>query len=222
MKKAGWILIMILLLLGGYFMLSSNNTDKQGVSYTLTGDEKRLLLTGDIIMRRGDGLVSDGIAKMLQEPFDITHCGVILEEQCKLWVVHAMQDKERGVDGIFAQSLDQFVAESRLGSVIVVRYKPTQDRTPLLTERIHYYLKQDIPFDLGFDAADSTEFYCSELLQHLFLETYGVDIFPITLSVPTADLLKYTHLFDTTAFQPVLNHHLRVVTAPAGPAISQE
>ena len=203
---------MILLLLGGYFMLSSNNTDKQGVSYSLTGDEKRLLRTGDIMMRRGDGMVSDGIAQMLAEPFDITHCGVILEEQGKLWVVHALQDHDRDIDGIFAQSLDQFVAESRPGSIIVVRYKTTEDRTPQLIERMHYYMDQDIPFDLGFDAADPSSFYCSELVQHIYMETYNTNVFPITLSMPTTDLLKYTYLVDTTAFQPIINHHIQQPT----------
>lgn len=203
---------MILLLVGSYATLKPNKINKQGASYTLTGDEKRLLRTGDIVMRRGEGMVSDGIAKILAEPFDITHCGVVLEEQGKLYVVHALQDKDRDIDGIIAQGLDQFVAESRLGSIIVVRYKTNEDHTPNLVKRIHYYLKQDIPFDLGFDAADPSAFYCSELVQHLYLETYGTDVFPITLSLPTADLLKYTYLFDTTAFQPILNHHIGLPT----------
>lgn len=208
MKKAWPIFLIILLLVGGYFLQPKNKPNKQGVSYTLTGDEKRLLHTGDIILRRGDGLVSDGIANMLKEPFDITHCGVVLEEKGKLWIVHAMQDKERGLDGILAQGLDQFVAESRPNSVIVVRYKTQQARLPQLADRMHHYLKQDIPFDLGFDASDPSSFYCSELLQHLYMDTYGTDIFPITLSLPTADLLKYTYLFDTLAFQPIINHQL--------------
>ncbi len=219
MKRIGIIVTIIVLTATALVLWPSNTNDKHGASYTLTGDEKRLLFTGDIILRRGDGLVSDGIANMLREPFDITHCGIILEEQCKLWVVHAMQDKARGVDGIFAQDLDQFVSESRTGSIIVVRFKTLEDKTPQLVDRIHYYLKQNIPFDLGFDAADPSEFYCNELLQHLFMETYGVDIFPITLSLPTTDLLKYTHLFDTTAFHPVLNHHLNPPLA--APAISK-
>lgn len=208
MKKAWPIFLIVLLLAGGYYLQPKNEPNKQGVSYTLTGDEKRLLLTGDIMMRRGDGMVSDGIANMLKEPFDVTHCGVVLEENGKLWVVHAMQDKERGLDGIFAQGLDQFVAESRPNSLIVVRYKTQQARLPQLVDRMHYYLKQDIPFDLGFDASDPSSFYCSELLQHLYMETYGIDIFPITLRLPTADLLKYTYLFDTTAFRPIINHQL--------------
>jgi hypothetical protein len=86
-----------------------------------------------------------------------------------------------------------------------------------LVDRMHYYLKQDIPFDLGFDASDSSSFYCSELLQHLYMDTYETDIFPITLSLPTADLLKYTYLFDTTAFRPIINHQLA-----AKPIMAQE
>ena len=95
MKKA-WPILIIILLVGGYFLLKPSKTHTEGVSYSLSGDEKRLLRSGDIMMRRGEGMVSDGIAKMLAEPFDITHCGLILEEQGKLWVVHALQDHDRG------------------------------------------------------------------------------------------------------------------------------
>jgi hypothetical protein len=217
MKKAWPILIILLLLVGAYCLQPNNEPNMKGVSYSLTGEEKRLLHTGDIMMRRGDGLVSDGIAKILQEPFDVTHCGVVLEENGKLWIIHAMQDKERGVDGVFAQGLEQFVAESRPSSVIVVRYKTSEAQIPKLVDRMHHYLKQDIPFDLGFDASDPSSFYCSELLQHLYMDTYETDIFPITLSLPTADLLKYTYLFDTTAFLPIINHQLA-----AKPIVVQE
>lgn len=211
MRKA-WPILIILLLGGVYYVIKPSDIQNEGVSYSLTGDEKRLLLTGDIMMRRGEGMVSDGIAKMLAEPFDITHCGIVLEERDKLWVVHALQDHDRDVDGIFAQSLDQFVAESRPGSIIVVRYKTSEDRTPQLIERMHYYMDQNIPFDLGFDAADPSAFYCSELVQHIYMETYNTDVFPITLSMPTTDLLKYTYFFDTSAFQQIINHHIQQPT----------
>ncbi|CAN5340324.1 YiiX/YebB-like N1pC/P60 family cysteine hydrolase [soil metagenome] len=210
MKKAWPILVIILLLVGSYLLKPTSKTHKKDASYALTGDEKRLLFTGDIIMRRGDGMVSDKIATMLQEPFDVTHCGLILYEKDKLWVVHTLQDKQRDLDGIFAQDLDQFVSESRPGSIIVVRYVTPEDKSAQLIERMHYYMKQNIPFDLGFDAADPSKFYCNELLQHIYQETYGVDIFPIKLKLPTTDLLKYTYLFDTAAFQPIINHHLQL------------
>ena len=108
MKKA-WLILIILLLLGGYYILKPSKTHTEGVSYSLSGDEKRLFRSGDIIMRRGEGMVSDGIANMLQEPYDVTHCGVILEEKGKLWVVHSLQDKDRGVDGIFVQSIETLI-----------------------------------------------------------------------------------------------------------------
>ncbi len=211
MKRA-WPIIAIITLLVGSFLLkpTAYPNNKKDASYTLTGDEKRLLFTGDIIMRRGDGMVSDKIAEMLQEPFDVTHCGLVLQEKGKLYVVHTLQDKQRDLDGIFAQELEQFVAESRPGSIIVVRYKNSEDRTPMMVERMHHYMKQNIPFDLGFDAGEPSKFYCSELLQHIYQETYGVNIFPITLKLPTTELLKYTHLFDTTAFRPVINHQVRL------------
>lgn len=122
--------------------------------------------------------------------------------------MHALEDEARKIDGIVAQSIDQFVAESRYQSVIVVRYCDADGYQQQLKDLASQYLSQNIPFDKSFDIYDSSRFYCSELLQHIYMDCFGVDIFPVRITLPTTDLLKYSHLFNQQVFHPVLNHQL--------------
>lgn len=159
---------------------------------------------GDIILRRGKGLVSDGIAQVLNEPYDVTHCGILMQVDSGWAVVHAMSDNSRDIDGVVAQKLDQFVAESKSGSIMVVRYKSMNGKQEAVMQSTKAYMAKGLPFDLGFDIHDTTAIYCSELLQHIYWDNFQEDIFPIRLSTPTTDLLKYTYLFDTAHFERIL------------------
>lgn len=178
---------------------------------TLTTTEINRLQTGDIILRRGEGMVSSTIAKVLQEPYDVTHSGIILKNDTGWAVVHALSDDSRDINGIVAQSLPQFVAESRKGSVIVVRYCDMHQARQDIRQTVLGYMKQNIPFDKGFDIYNEEAFYCSELIQHVFMDCFGKDIFPYRVQLPQTDLLKYTYLFELSQFTPIVNHQ-----APAG------
>lgn len=195
-----WLLSFILVI-----SCTDSTTDAINV-YQLTEAEKLQFQPGDIILRRGEGMVSSAIASVLQEPYDVTHCGMLAKTSTGWAVIHAMEDESRGIDGIIAQDLDQFVRESRDGSIIVVRYKLLHADGQELVDHSLNYLQADIPFDRSFDIFDDKKFYCSELLQHVYLECVGADIFPERIKAPSTDLLKYTYLFDESVFQPILNH----------------
>lgn len=180
---------------------SSEQEDKP---YVLPSTQVQLLEPADIILRRGKGLVSDGIAQVLNEPYDVTHCGILMPTDEGWAVVHAMSDNSRNIDGVVAQTLDQFVEESKQGSVMVVRYKNMNCQQQAVIKTTKAYLAKARPFDLGFDIYDTTAVYCSELLQHIYWDNFQEDIFPIRLSTPTTDLLKYTYLFDTMHFERIV------------------
>ena len=183
---------------------SSCSPKKQAGPYRLAGSDIAQLKPGDIILRRGEGLVSDAIAQVLNGPYDVTHCGILMPSKDGWAVVHAMSDNSRDIDGVVAQKLDQFVEESKEGSVMVVRYKNMNGQEQAVINTTKAYLAKAQPFDLGFDIYDTTAVYCSELLQHIYWDNFQEDIFPVRLSTPTTDLLTYTYLFDTVHFERVV------------------
>jgi len=173
---------------------------------TLNNNDKCRLESGDIILRRGEGLVSDEISYILKDqPYDITHSGIIIKQGDSLFVVHSIADHESHVDGVIAQELDKFLLDSRAGSVIVLRYNDMEGKQDALVQRVLYYLKKSPPFDFSFDIYDSSKLYCAELLWRIFGDVFHTDIFPIKIHTPTTDLLCYSSLFKGDSFRIIIN-----------------
>ena len=82
------------------------------MSDTLSEDEITLIQDGDIILRHGNGLVSDLIVKSLHEEFDISHCAIITKKNNDFVVIHSVSQSLSDYDGVQSQSLKSFVKSS--------------------------------------------------------------------------------------------------------------
>ena len=177
---------------------------------TLTEDEKCNIQSGDLILRRGEGLVSDQIAYVLRDgPYEVTHSGVVIRQGDSLCVVHSISDKDNHIDGVIAQTMDNFLLDCRNQSVIVVRYKDMDSHRDEFVQRTMYYLHKNPPFDFGFDIYDSSKVYCAELIWKLFEDVYHKDVFPVKIHTPTTDLLQYSSLFSSGMFSVVVNQQVK-------------
>jgi uncharacterized protein YycO len=177
---------------------------RSGSNYTLTTQETALLQDGDIILRRGSGMVSDMIAAMLAEPYDISHCGVVVERDGELWVVHSVSNNVSDADGMQAHRLPAFVRQSKPGSVIITRLHAVEDRSTI-SRKARHYLRQRVPFDHNFDREDSTHLYCSELIWRILRDDHGLDILEGTAE-DRLSAFRFAHLMDPRWFDVVLNH----------------
>lgn len=173
--------------------------------YVLAPAEVALLEPGDIILRRGSGLVSDFISSVLSEPFDVSHCGIVAEHDSALWVIHSVSSSISDADGMQAHRLQDFVGQSKPGSVIVSRLRTDADRA-LIAERAKGYLRRKVPFDHDFDLDDTTSIYCSELVWRIIRDEYGVDVFDSAAVDDKAGRYRFMRLLDTARFEVVLNH----------------
>jgi hypothetical protein len=193
-----------LLCVGGW-LLWPKDEPAQAVNYQLTDSEQRLLEPGDIILRRGSGIVSDFIADVLKETYDVSHCGIIAEHDSALWVIHSVSSSLSDFDGMQAHRLQAFVRQSKPGSVVVSRLRTTQDRGPIAT-RAKGYLRRQVPFDHHFDLEDSTTIYCSELVWRILRDEYGVDVFDAPDEGDEVGRYRFARFTDTARFHIVLNH----------------
>lgn len=175
------------------------------VAYRLTPEEVGLLQPGDIILRRGHGLVSDLIASVLTEEYDVSHCGIIAESSGALWVIHSVSSNVSEADGMQAHRLQEFVGQSKPGSVIVSRLRTGADRGGIARHAMEL-LRRRVPFDHGFDLEDSTSIYCSELVWRIIRDDYGVDVFDAPAAGDKAGRYRFMRLLDTARFEVVLNH----------------
>ncbi|MBK9175820.1 MAG: hypothetical protein IPM46_05670 [Flavobacteriales bacterium] len=172
--------------------------------YSLTNDEVALLQDGDLILRRGHGWVSDVIANVLKEEYDLSHCGIIAEHEGGLWVIHSVSNSVSDSDGMQAHRLQAFVSQSKHGSVVVTRLRTDRDRSGIAL-RAKHYLRRKVPFDHRFDRNDTTSLFCSELIARILQDGYGLAVFDSTES-DLAVSGRFMRFLDSERFEMVLDH----------------
>jgi hypothetical protein len=183
---------------------STSSSKTNSVPYALTPAEMALLKNGDFILRRGSGMVSDMIAKVLNEEYDISHCGLVVERPDGFWVVHSVSNNVSDQDGMQAHRLADFVQQSNPGSIVVTRFI-TEDDNAGLSRRAVDHLRRKVPFDHKFDLADTTSIYCSELLWRIVRDEYGVDVFQEAADAERK-YFGFSNFFDPRWFQVIVDH----------------
>jgi hypothetical protein len=179
--------------------------------YYLSKDEIGLLQNGDIILRHGYGMASDIIVQSLNEKYDISHCAVLTKEENQFNVIHSVSQSLSDFDGVQTQSLNRFINDSKINSLIIVRYKnPTHTDNALIAEKAKYYLLKKLPFDNDFNIEDSTKIYCTELIWRVIKDSYHEDIYKNLLKDKNRkNQYKFQAFWDTTHFEIIINHQLR-------------
>jgi uncharacterized protein YycO len=179
--------------------------------YDLTKEERAMIEDGDIILRHGYGLVSDGIVETMQEEWPISHCAILWKDTVnnEIKVIHTVSQSLSEYDGVQVQSLDRFIHDSQENSIMLVRLRvPEGMNQQNISTRAQYYLGRQIPFDHSFDIDDTARFYCSELLWKVILDEYDVDIFK-GKNNEQKDHLKFDNFYASDNFEVIFNHNER-------------
>lgn len=141
----------------------------------LSKEQIKTLRPGDILLREGYGLVSTTIADRLKGKYRFSHCGVLVDTDSGFQVIHTVSSSLSNIDGMQQCSLEEFVRQSKPGSLAVSRLKNPKDRDILVGQTLKY-LEQRVAFDHRFDALDSNRLYCSEMIWRGLLRGGGSDI----------------------------------------------
>lgn len=113
---------------------------------------------GDIILRKGRGVISGIIASSIKDSLPYSHCGIVVKEKQQWKVIHSVARELSNVDGVQQCSLDDFIAESDDSCFMVVRCR-IDNAGLLIASAAKDYLKRKIPFDYQFNMADSSAFF---------------------------------------------------------------
>ncbi len=214
MKKVAFkILIVVSLLIFSLWLFryiyNKNEYQKEkSVTYILSDTEKQLLHNGDIILRRGHGLVSDYIVNSFDEKYKISHSGIIVIDSNKIEVIHSESSSLLATEGIQKQNINDFTDAGHKNSVIVVRYnKCKENQYKKITNRAKYYLRKKIPFAYILRPEDTTKMFCSEVIWHIFIDEFNDDIFSNKNNKP--NFYQFKNFYDTTKFDIILNHQYK-------------
>jgi hypothetical protein len=166
--KLHYHLIYILFLLAGCQNLPTKNSS----TFSYCTSE---LHSGDIILRRSYGFISDVVVMQLKDTLDISHCGILVKDSTDNFdVIHCLSDKVSDTDGVQSCSLDYFMNDSKIETVRVVRFR--NDTTGYIAKMALFYLKQRTGFDDEFNISDSTLLFCSEFPIHIIKNGFNIDI----------------------------------------------
>ena len=207
MKKFIIIVAILAVVVGAVYVIYNKEEQKHYAKHDrLTKKELAMMRSGDIILRRGFGLVSASIASSLNEAFSVSHCGIVdVDSNGNVRVIHSVSSSLSDFDGLQDCTIEEFCKESKENSLMVVRFRDTAD-VPLanLAKTAQTYLDRKIPFDGVFDITQNDEMYCSEMVWSALKENYDYDIYP---DKSKTAVIKFGPFFDTVHFQRIINHH---------------
>ena len=179
-------------------LIISKNTD------TLSVEEINLLQNGDIIMRHGRGAISLGISAQLNEEHRLSHCGIINIKNDSINIIHTLAASVSPTDGVQKASLEEFIFDTYKNSIIVVRLKNNDNNK--IANKAKYYLSKKVPFDNNFDFADTSKFFCSELVLRILADECNANLIDIDTTQNKSHNLRFDRFFDTTKFDIIINH----------------
>lgn len=215
MKKI-WIIAIAIVVIAVLYITNyemKSNKKLMASTYSFSTEEFSRINAGDVILRLGYGTVSESIAKILNEEYKVSHCGIIVPcDSCqyKLKVIHSVSSSLSPVDGVQDDCLEIFIKNSQPNSILITRYKDLDSSdVNNLINWANYYLNKGIPFDHSFDLEDSSSFYCNELLLHIFKNSH----FPLPerySSNSNMERLKFNYFWDSYYFEIITNHQNKI------------
>lgn len=172
MSVNGWIKIVVGLFCVGYVI---KNIPDQSPSVTyLKVPESTILQAGDLIFIEGSGYLSELFRNCAQRDRSYSHAGVVVCIETDSFVVAHMEMIKQGDSSDFhLESIQSFISTSR--SWGIYRLPLTVAERQAIAQYALYIQKRQPSFDMSFNANDTTEFYCTELLLHAINCTLSCD-----------------------------------------------
>lgn len=135
--------------------------------------DESLLRAGDLIYRFGDGLYSAYFRSFSQTDQRFSHVGIVVRTTPgnALDVVHAEANDYTGQGGVRLDPLADFLKGANDWAVYRLNREDSIGED--IAARALGYYRRGVPFDLAFDADDTTAFYCTELVLHCVNEAVG-------------------------------------------------
>lgn len=127
------------------------------------------LKDGDIILRRGYGVDSTISTNFSQGEKRYSHVGFIRETDKGTFVIHVVEDKEKGLNGLYIESLGDFLDKVSIWAIY--RYNFSQSNSKKLMNYIDDLKKKNITFDIEFNLDDDEKMYCSEFIYKVINRT---------------------------------------------------
>ncbi len=124
------------------------------------------LRTGDVVLRRGNGLTSRAVL-LIDKGSRYSHVGIVVDSLGEKMICHAVpgeHDGEGDIDRLRLCTPEVFFSAMRGDAGCVMRYADVEIARRAGAEALRL-CKKGVPFDHDYDAEDSLKLYCSEFVE---------------------------------------------------------
>jgi hypothetical protein len=154
------------------------NEKKQEASFLARVDSaKKCLQNGNIILRKGNDVISAMFAQMNRTDATFSHCGIAFQEDSTWWVYHSIGGEDNPDEKLKRETFDRFVSHEHNHGFGIVAYALDSMQLSDLQHIVHSFHQQAIPFDMKFDLESNDRFYCAEMVYKAFSLTMRTDTF---------------------------------------------
>ncbi len=118
--------------------------------------------SGDIVLRMGNGLVSEIAKSFSQREQRFSHVGILVQTKTAMVVVHSVLEDEKNFNGVVVEKLDSFLKDASDWAVYRIKL-PADKRHAIATEALKKATEK-IPFDSEYDLQTKDRLYCTEFV----------------------------------------------------------
>jgi hypothetical protein len=118
-------------------------------------------------------------------------------------ILHTLSDDR--TNGIFVEPLSSYLKQSQQGSLVGIRLKAETEKTEAIVLEAKRLLSRKIPFDLAFNDADSSSFYCAELFAYVFKNVCKRDLLPEKINLYGLKAIRMRNFLNPNEFEILFN-----------------
>lgn len=188
------------------FSCSEDKVDNQSklIQQKILNDIVKNGKSGDIILKKGYGLVSQTIVKALDEKIQISHCGILHKDTItnEFYIIHSVARQVSDADGVQKISLKKFVNDVKPKDFYLMRYNSNTD---FITNEALCYLEKRIPFDHKYNLDSNDELYCSEFIYKIFFSEKQFEVFK-SIEIKNKQILLFNDIFKNDEFSIIIKY----------------
>ena len=167
MRSRRLVHILIVLWVGLFFITGCDTPSTRNNIY----DElKSQLREGDLLFRRGTGVVGHIVTAMDSEG-SFSHVGIVVRGDDEWCVIHAVPhepDFEGDFDRVKCEAVESFLGRYPNGDYGLYRTTIAPDKVAIAVRNARRLSDKQVRFDHNYDLADTTELYCTELIEYVY------------------------------------------------------
>lgn len=153
---------------------------------------------GDLAFRRGAGLLSHAV--MIADQKGVySHVGIMIQLNGKWQVIHAVPDEpdfKGDVDRVKIEPLDRFFASDKAVRGAVMKFKGNPSIAKQAAKVALHIAGQKILFDHHYNLNDTTEMYCTELVNYAYQKA-GINLSEGRISQLNVPTFKGSYLMPS-------------------------